>query len=393
GRRPFSLRGLALAATILVLVAPEAVMGVSFQMSFAAVLALIAGYEALRPALARAAAARTLWRRIGTEALFLALTSLLAGGASAPFAAYHFGRFQPYFVFANVLAVPLTAFWVMPFGLLALALMPLGLGALALVPMGWGVAGLILLARTVAAWPAATLAVPPMPGWGLVLVGFGMVWLGLWRRSHRLLGLLPLALGLASPLLTRPPDILVSPRARLIAFRAPDGVVWRQRLGGSSKFVREEWRRVLGGAPARAFPRDGSAPGLACAGGACRLRGKRGGPPALLLLKGAAAPARCRGFALVVSASPLRGSCRADAPALIDRFTVWRDGAAAAWLGSRPARVVTDRSARGARPWVPPPPVPRARGRSPAHAHPVRRRARRPAPPAAAPRWPMARTD
>ena len=55
----------------------------------------------------------------------LALTSLLAGGASAPFGAYHFGRLQVYFVVANMIAVPITALWVMPLGLLAL--MPLGL--------------------------------------------------------------------------------------------------------------------------------------------------------------------------------------------------------------------------------------------------------------------------
>jgi len=109
GRRALSLRGLARAATVLMLIAPNEVVGVSFGMSFSAVLALIAGYEALRPLLARLHGQG--WgRRIVSHLVALVLTSLLAGTASAPFGAYHFGHFQLYFIVANVAAVPLTAF-------------------------------------------------------------------------------------------------------------------------------------------------------------------------------------------------------------------------------------------------------------------------------------------
>ena len=138
GRRALSLRGLALAATVLMLMSPSEVLGVSFQMSFSAVLALIAGYNALRPVLSRLRGDGSAWRRFGLHIAALALTSALAGTASAPFGAYHFGRIQLYFVVANMAAVPLTAMWVMPAGMLALALMPLHLEWLALVPMGWG---------------------------------------------------------------------------------------------------------------------------------------------------------------------------------------------------------------------------------------------------------------
>ena len=102
------------------------------------------------------------------------LSSLLAGTASLPFAAYHFGRATLYYVPANMLAVPITAFWVMPWGLAALVLMPLGLEKLALVPMGWGIAALDSIARHVAAWPFATLPVAQSPPWGLALVAGGL---------------------------------------------------------------------------------------------------------------------------------------------------------------------------------------------------------------------------
>ncbi len=127
GRRGVSVRGLALAATALMLVSPQEVVGVSFQMSFSAVLALIAGYEALRPWLRRIHGTGAWHRRFGHHVVTLALTSALAGSASAPFAAFHFGRVQLYFVLSNMVAVPLTAMWVMPAGLISLALMPFGL--------------------------------------------------------------------------------------------------------------------------------------------------------------------------------------------------------------------------------------------------------------------------
>ena len=158
GRRALSLRGLALAALVLMAFAPQEVVGVSFQMSFAAVLALIAGYEAMRPVLSRLHGSGW-WRGTTAHIVALILTSLLAGTASAPYGAYHFGHIQLYFIVANLLAVPLTAMWVMPFGLLGLALMPFGLESLGLVPMGWGVQAILWIGRTVSSWPAATLAV------------------------------------------------------------------------------------------------------------------------------------------------------------------------------------------------------------------------------------------
>ena len=141
GRRAVSLRGLALAAATLMLLEPQQVPDVSFQMSFSAVLALISGYEALRPWLRRLDGARALLRRFAGLLVALALTSALAGTASAPFGAYHFGRVQIYFVIANMAAVPLTAFWVMPLGLLSLPLMPLRPGAPGAGADGLGRAG------------------------------------------------------------------------------------------------------------------------------------------------------------------------------------------------------------------------------------------------------------
>jgi competence protein ComEC len=374
GRRVLSLRGLGLAGAVLILADPEQITGVSFQMSFSAVLALIAGYAALRPWLSRFYADRRVWRRLLMHAGGLALTSLLAGGASAPFAAYHFGRVQIYFVVANMVAVPLTALWVMPAGLIALALMPLGLERLALVPMAWGVRALLAIAHTVAAWPDAALPVPHMPPWGLALLAFGMAWLGLWRSRVRLAGVAAIAAALASPLLLRPPDLLVSSDARLIAVRTTHGV-FADAASGAARFVQESWVQYWAHGPMRPVsvgPR--LAPDeIACDAASCLLRARPGGPAALLLLApdrpgrrhdGAAhhdepEPQGCDEAVVVVSAEPARGRC--FGPPLIDRFTVWRNGAYAVWLDAGAAALLSDRAERGIRPWVPPPPQPRRR--------------------------------
>ncbi len=348
GRRALSLRGWALAALALMLFAPQEVVGVSFQMSFAAVLALISGYEALRPVLTRLYGHQW-WRRTISHVIALVLTSLLAGTASAPYGAFHFGHIQLYFIAANVLAVPLTAMWVMPLGLLGLALMPFGLEGLALVPMGWGVQAILWIGQTVSAWPEATMAVRPMPGWGLLVFTLGLAWLALWRTRWRMWGVVPIVAGLLSSALVPLPDVLVSSDARLIALRVGPQF-WLQSVSGGSKYTREEWESHFATGPFATL-REGAP--AECGATSCQV-----GPVLLARNKAKVADGGCAGASLLVSAEPARGECP-HRVALLDRFTVWRDGAAAVWIEGETARVVTDRQVRGDRPWVPGLPTPR----------------------------------
>ncbi|NHO52501.1 DUF4131 domain-containing protein [Acetobacter estunensis] len=359
GRNAASMRGLAVAALVLLLTGPSVLLDVPFQMSFAAVMALIAGYEVLRQPLRRLHGEGGVSRRFGVHVTTLALTSLLAGGATLPVSMAHFGEIQPFFVVANLVAVPMTALWVMPAGLIALLLMPLHLETLALVPMGWGIDGIIWLARTVAGWPAARLAVPMTPGWGLTLFLLGLCWLCLWTRRWRLLGLLPMLVGFLSPFYHTLPDVVVAPDGGVVAVR--DG--GKLLVAGRS---RDAWfeRRELGQAFGRpvtemSLPTSESANGdLVCgedgAPGLCVLT--RHGQSLLLRLMDDSdgmhivPPGLCDGMDLFVSVSPARTSCRAIPR--IDRFTVWREGAEAIWLEAGKIKIVSDRAWTGARPWV-----------------------------------------
>lgn len=360
GRRVISLRSLGLAAAMILLTAPWQLLGVSLQMSFAAVLALIAGFEALRPTLTRMAAQG--WRRwvvlyvVGSMA-----SSLLAGTATLPFGAYHFGRVQLYYVLSNLVGVPLTSVLVMPAGMLALPLMAVGLEWLPLTVVGWGIDATLWIARVVAALPAATVGVPTLAPWGLAVLTLGMLWLALWTTWPRLLGLGLMLLGLASPALHRPADILVSHDGGLIAARSASGV-YVQQARGNSGFARETWLRHWGEIDSRRLPPQGEEAGgaIRCGPGGCLLHPRPDAKAAWLARTGDRV-GDCTGIAVIVSAEPARGLCDRPWPALVDRFTVWKDGPTAIWLEPSGARVLTDRADRGARPWVPPPPTPRVR--------------------------------
>ena len=361
GRRAVSMRGLGVAAVILLLTSPEALLGVSFQMSFAAVMALIAGYEALRPITSGLHGNGSWGRRLGVHVLALFMTSLLAGAASTPFAVYHFGHIQFYFVLANLVAVPLTALLVLPEGLLALALMPLGMERLALLPMGWGIEVILWLARHVAALPAASLAVRAMPSWGLGLLSLGLIWLCLRRGRWRLLGLLALCAGMLTPWLCTPPDLLISADARLIALRLPQpgGVhLVLEEASGASPATLSDWTRAQAIEGRLDYmPEHGSLGAVSCDPVLCRI--VLHGQTVLLLRQGKRPPPApapdpdCGAAALLVSPQPAHRVCLGRPR--IDRFTVWREGAQAVWIDRGGVRVLSDQAVRGSRPWIPVP--------------------------------------
>jgi competence protein ComEC len=337
GRRALSMRALALAAVALMLVAPQQVVGVSFQMSFAAVLALVAGYEAARPVLA-AWRNGAWWRTCLIYAGTLAFTSFLAGTACLPFAAYHFGKATLYYVPANMLAVPLTAFWVMPCCMLGLLLMPFGWERAGLVPAGWGIDWLLRIAHGVAAWPGAVVAVAQPPGWGLCLVGLGMAWVGLFVSRLRVAGLVPLLAGLMSPLLMRAPDILVGPDAAYVAVRS-GGAVFVELGKRAGLFAQEAPERVWG-KPGAPFP------AADCDAGGCRLSimGQR------VVLARDASRGACAGVGIAVSTARLGAGCAARR--VLDSAAAHVSGAVAVFVHPGGTAEVTDKEWRGQRPWV-----------------------------------------
>lgn len=353
-RPAISMRNLAIAAFVVLAFTPEGVVEPGFQMSFAAVAALIATWEFWRTHRAERLTDDNVvpgfWLiRLGAKAVGgVAVTTLVAGLATSPFAAYHFERVATYSLLGNLLAAPLVSVIIMPFGLLSLVVMPFGLEALPLAVMAWGIDMLLGVARFVASIPGAQVHAPPIAPLCLLLIASGMVWLCLWRRRWRLFGLAPIALGLALiPALVDPPDILVAPSGTAIAVRDAAGVL---RVSGARAGT-----YVVG----QFFDEEGEAPsdmevlrlGVSCDAAACLLH-DRGGDMVSHVRDPSAFAEDC-GRAAVV-ATPLAAPRDCTAPLVIDARHLARFGAHAVWIGEeggKPSfRVTTDRSSTP-RPW------------------------------------------
>ncbi|MEO7737721.1 MAG: ComEC/Rec2 family competence protein [Novosphingobium sp.] len=216
GREPLSLRMLAIAALLVMLLWPEAVAGPSFQMSFASVLAIISlhGSAPMRRFLAHRDEG-WLMRR-GREAVMLLATGMVIELALMPIAFYHFHRAGIYGALANVVAIPLTTFVSMPLIALALFLDLAGLGA----PVWWLAGKSLELLLGIAHWtagqPGAVNYLPAMGEWRFLLFVAGALWLALWRGRVRLLGLIPAVAAALSLMALRPPDLLISGDGRQV---------------------------------------------------------------------------------------------------------------------------------------------------------------------------------
>ena len=362
-RSPFSLRLVALAAAAVLLIAPESLLGASFQMSFAAVVVMIAAFEVLQVRRERETRDAESWllprgplRRILLYLGLVTFSSVLAIVATGGFAIFNFNRLACYGLLANLVAVPATALWVMPLGLLSLLLMPFGLESLGLVPMSWGISVILETAAWVAELPGAVLLLPAMPAWGLAALVAGGLWLCIWQRSWRLAGLPLVLLGFLSVgLAPSQPDLLINEDGRLVAVRDPESGQLLLSQSRADRYSAELWLRRNGQAEAELFPEAGSGArnGIACDALGCLY--ENDGFNAAILRDNRGLVDDCARADLVISLSPIRVPCLGpdgSRRSTIDRFDLWREGAHAAWLARDGPRVVSVQDWRGRRPWV-----------------------------------------
>lgn len=239
-RQALTLRGVALAAGGILLVLPESLFNPGFQMSFAAIVMLVAAHESWQLRRRNDAGARqNLWRQAAGYIGGIAITSLIAGLATMPYGVWHFHRLQLLGLLGNMIAVPLTGFIVMPAALLALLLMPFGLDRWALLAMGWGLEGVTDSAAWVASLPGADVVANRFSTLIVVLITFGGLWLAIWRTQLRYAGLCAIAAGLLLSMYAPQPIALVSPEGK-IAIRGADGRLHYDRVPRGGLLV-ENW--------------------------------------------------------------------------------------------------------------------------------------------------------
>ncbi len=352
GRDPLSMRMIAVAAFVVMLFWPEAVVGPGFQMSFASVIAIVALHSAA-PVRAFLTPREEAWPVRGMRLLaMLLLTGVVIELALMPIGLFHFHRAGVYGALANVIAIPLTTFVSMPLIALALVLDIAGLGAPAWWAAGKSLELLIALAHWTAAQPGSVALLPGMGRGTFALFVTGGLWLALWSGRTRLWGLLPVVVGCALLARLHTPDVLVSGDGRHVAIVGEGGELLVLRES-RSEYAADNLRELSGlaGTPVALD----QWPGAHCNPDFCVMTLDRYGRHTVLLLgRGRdrvderALAAACERADVVISDRWLPRSCH-PRQLKADRGMLSRSGGLA--LDLRSGRVTTVAQTQGTHGW------------------------------------------
>ena len=345
-RRALTLRAVAMAALIVLLLHPEALVEPGFQMSFAATTALVAVFGWLRDR-ARDENARRVpkWAR---PVLAVIISSFVAGMATAPFGAAHFNQISHYGLIANLLSVPIMGALIMPLAVLAAVLSPIGLGWVAMKMMGPPIDWIIGVARFVSSLDGATGQVPSPPETVLPLVAIGGILIVLLRRSERVLGLIPLVMAFGIWASAERPPVLISATGGLVGVLTPDGRDISKPKGEG--FAASSWLENDGDAADQktAFQRNG-------------FRGAKGnltaqiGEVVLIHLTGRGAGDKVSeacGKADIVVVSTKPSTATPASCMVLDRASLEKTGAVALWPEGLGVRMETAHMQSGRRLWT-----------------------------------------
>jgi competence protein ComEC len=363
-RRALTMRNLALAVLAIVALEPEAILGVSFQLSFAAVAALVAVMEA-----------RLAQREIGRDPYLpqrgkpprrgalvvhlierpasLLVATFCATCATASFMAYHFHDLSPYVLIGNPLTLTVIELFAVPGALLGAALYPLGLDAWVWLYVGAGIRFILWAARFIAEAPGSTLHLRAFAPYALPCLSLAVLSVTLWRSwTFRAMAIPFAALGLVGALNGPRYDAILAPSGDLAAVRDADG---RLQVVGKrfNAFAAEQWLTADGDERDPASARDPDAP---CDRVGC-IAALPEGQSLSVVIDRAAFEEDCARAAVVISPLTAPAECAA---ATFDEHQLAASGAVGlVWDGTR-FLVTADRAPLEDRPWSPAPKRPRA---------------------------------
>ena len=262
-RQAISMRMVCFAGLVLLIISPQALISISFQMSFAAVVALISFYEKYARKITLWSVNRGIFSKIFFYLAGIVICDFVASLATMPFAIYHFHRISVYTSLANLLAGPRIGLILMPLSLRCFVALPLGLSLYPLKALGYGVGWLNRITEFVSSLPHSVAYADSLPFWGFSLIVCGGYWLCVWQRNWRLWGLLPILIGVGSMFLGSQPDMVFASKGEGIALRNKAGEmlllpmktdgwtlsVWRENLHLKelNKEQKEELKKIFAG--------------------------------------------------------------------------------------------------------------------------------------------------
>jgi competence protein ComEC len=354
-RPALTMRLVTTAGTVVLLTTPEALFSPSFQLSFAAVVSLIASYEMLGGKIqAFMGSEAGTFKRFLFYCLGCCISTLAADFATTPYTMSTFHQFTLQGIITNFLCIPLTTF----------VLMPLAVGTCFLtlvqdVPstlpfFSKGLWLLAWIAEKISSWPGALVRVPLMPPQAISLMTLGGLWLCFWQTKLRWFGFAPIALGSFLYYRYPLPNLWVDAEGKLLAFwEASQKTLW---ISDQPKkpFILEAWKQEIGGKvqSTQVFPYQSSPFPWRCEGEACHLTYTSGKKTwRLLLAKRVASAKACEDMDLVISLGSMPKACR-KSPLSLNFFDLRRNGSYLIWLTDEGIVLKNGRDIQGNRPWV-----------------------------------------
>lgn len=353
GRDALTLRLVAFGALVVLLLWPEAMAGPSFQLSFAAVATIVILHESAWMKRLTERREEPLVARLGRGLASLMITGVAIELILAPIALYHFHRTGLYGALANVVAIPLTTFLIMPAQAFALLLDIAGLGGAFWWLAGQGISAILFIAHYASSLPGAVSMLPAMPIWAYFAMVGGALILGLLKSRVRLVGIAPFAVGFVAMLLSPRPDLLVTGDGKHMAIVDAEGDVALLRAK-TGEYIRDMMLETAG---TTVEPQDlESWPGAECSIDICVIEIKRGGQSWRVLATRTPYPvpsmemaAACKRVDIVISDRWLPASCR---PRWIkaDRNMLDQSGGLAFYLPDQNVASVNESNAH--MPWI-----------------------------------------
>lgn len=337
-RNPFSMRLVCFAASVILLVYPESLLSASFQLSFAAVVALIGVYESNWRPFKGWVNKGGIVRKIILYVVGIIATTLIASYATTPFTIAIFQRFSLQGVLGNLVAIPMTGFIIMPLIVVFLLLMPFSLEFLVAPFLKMAIQVLISVSYWVASLPGAAITLPEQSPSFLILFVIGGIWFCLWQQQWRYLGWVPMVFAFVCLRWVADPVIVIPDRGQVIygfdgnqAFCLGDG-----RTGfGQEMFLRQVGSQAIS-------PLEQKTTTLEIAGMRLFLTVEK--VPKTKLQDS------CKQADYLFSPRSLWYACP-NKTKVVDRFNVQHHGTMVAQLKDRRVKIITSCQLQGCRPW------------------------------------------
>ena len=346
-RSPLSLRLVSVAALIVLVFKPESLVSISFQMSFAAVTALVLFYDSVRPYLRQWYSHASFIRKFGLYIAGVCATTVVATIATAPFSLYHFQTLPVYGLIANVVAVPVLSFIIMPAAVLTFVLSVINLEFIPLNVMSKGVEFILWVSREVAGLPSSVFHVSAMGIASLFSLLLAVILIFTGRKTYKLWSLASIAGAILLASLYPKPGILLSSSGKLLGIYNEDYFAVSDKR--SERFSRELWLQALNirEDDISKFPKTGCYKNICCDSDACSINDK------IIYLKNRYPVSEfCQDNRKIIISRGFSLSSYKDCKAtLIDRYTLKEQGAHAFYQTNEGYKIHSVIDVEGERPW------------------------------------------